>query len=342
MSKRTTAGKGSPKATARARSTSKKGTSRKGKTRRTRAPASKAVKSKAPAPKAAKSKTAKSKAAKTKSAKAGPVKKKAVRAKNAAKKKTAVKKTKPGKSGTKKSIIKKTKSGRAAPKKAAPRKKTSKSLKAAKAVKAKKAPPKKTSKKTPARPKKSARSGTASVTITRAKTGAGTKSATKRSVKKRRTRAPSSGKREIPAVRPPFDPYKGSKSYIFTSYSHRNMDEVFKTIDMLNQSRFRIWYDEGIEPGFEWPEVVGKAVLGCSQFLVFMSPSATKSRNVRNEINLAFSENKDILVIFLEKTKLSEGMRLQIGTVQFINKYEMTEDECMEKLKKVLNSDLRN
>jgi hypothetical protein len=143
------------------------------------------------------------------------------------------------------------------------------------------------------------------------------------------------------SIKPPIPAYKGAKSYLFTSYSHKNMRVVFKIIKELSKSRYRIWYDEGIEPGNEWPEVVGKAVVKCSQFLVFMSRNATTSRNVRNEINLAFSENKDILVIFLEDTRLSEGMKLQIGAVQFINKFESTEKEFYSKLKKVLKTDIR-
>ena len=82
------------------------------------------------------------------------------------------------------------------------------------------------------------------------------------------------------------------------------MPEVFGVIKKLNESRYRLWYDEGIEPGNEWLETVGRAVLRCPQFLLFMSQAATKSKNVRNEINLAFSEEKGILVVFLEKTYL--------------------------------------
>jgi hypothetical protein len=136
--------------------------------------------------------------------------------------------------------------------------------------------------------------------------------------------------------------YKGIRPYAFTSYAHKNMDEVFSIIKKLNRDRYRIWYDEGIEPGNEWPEIVGSAVVNCSQFLVFMSPYAADSRNVRNEINLAFSENKDIIVIFLQKTNLSEGMKLQIGTVQFINKFDLTDRDFYDKLTKVLPSTLRN
>ena len=145
-----------------------------------------------------------------------------------------------------------------------------------------------------------------------------------------------------PPVRPPFTAYRGVNPFMFTSYAHEDMKTVFRVIKKLNASRYRIWYDEGIEPGNEWPEVVGKAIIKCSQFLVFMSPSATQSRNVRNEINLAFNEKKEILVVFLDETQLTEGMKLQIGTVQFINKYELSEKEFFDKLKKVINSRIRS
>jgi len=145
-----------------------------------------------------------------------------------------------------------------------------------------------------------------------------------------------------PPVKSPFPAYKGGNPFMFTSYAHEDMKTVFRVIKKLNTSRYRIWYDEGIEPGNEWPEVVGKAIIKCSQFLVFMSSYAALSRNVRNEINLAFNENKEILVVFLDETQLTEGMKLQIGTVQFINKYEFTEKEFFNKLKKVINSRIRS
>ena len=190
------------------------------------------------------------------------------------------------------------------------------------------------------------------------KRGAARKSASARSrrsaPRRRFPKAPAGAKRTsrrftlkgiaarlAPQVRPPVEAYRGGKPYAFASYSHKNMKEVFGVIKKIADARFRIWYDEGIEPGNEWPEEVGKALTGCQLFLVFMSPAAMDSRNVRNEINFASSENKSIMVVFLQPTELSEGMKLQIGTVQFINKYEMNESEFVEKMKKVLNPDLR-
>jgi len=144
-----------------------------------------------------------------------------------------------------------------------------------------------------------------------------------------------------PLVRPPFPAYRGTKPYIFSSYSHKNMREVFGIIRKISDVRYRIWYDEGIEPGNEWPEEVGRALTACQLFLVFMSPDAMESRNVRNEINMATSENKAIMVVFLQPTGLSEGMKLQLGTVQFLNRYEMTETEFNAKLEQVLPPELR-
>jgi len=147
--------------------------------------------------------------------------------------------------------------------------------------------------------------------------------------------------RLTPQIKPPIEAYSGNKPYIFASYSHKNIKEVFWCIKKLAESRYRIWYDEGIEPGVEWPEEVGRALTGCRLFLVFMSPAAIDSRNVRNEINFASSENKSVMVVFLQPAELSEGMQLQIGTVQFIHKNEMTDTEFLEKMRKVLDPELR-
>jgi hypothetical protein len=163
----------------------------------------------------------------------------------------------------------------------------------------------------------------------------------KRALTKKTANKKKASIHKVPQVKPPVPAYSGTKPFLFASYAHENMQEVFKVLKQVHKSRYRIWYDEGIEPGNEWPEIVGKAIIKSSQFLLFMSPHANSSRNVRNEVNLAFNENKNILVVFLKDTRMSHGMKLQIGTVQFINKYELTEKEFFEKLKKVLDTKIR-
>ena len=46
-------------------------------------------------------------------------------------------------------------------------------------------------------------------------------------------------------------PYRGDSPYIFISYSHKDSDVVFDIIGQLQMKQYRIWYDEGIDPGTE-------------------------------------------------------------------------------------------
>ena len=137
-------------------------------------------------------------------------------------------------------------------------------------------------------------------------------------------------------TKPPFRAYKGSSKYIFVSYAHKNMRKVFHILHQLYKSGYNIWYDEGIEPGTEWPEIIGKAIMNCDQFLVFISGESVRSRNVRNEVNFAFNHHKKMLVVYLENTPLSHGLELQIGTVQSIKKFTMNEKEFLLTVKKSL------
>ncbi len=255
-------------------------------------------------------------------------------AKKAPAKKTPAKKTPAKKTPAKKTPAKTT--GKSAADKKYPPTKTSTKTSSKNA-------PTKTVSKTPTVSRTAGKSGTKKVgaTVTKATPSVVAKKTARPG--KSASRSPGTGGgHRAPTSKVPFASYKGTRPYIFVSYSHKDMTAVFGIIKKLSESRYRLWYDEGIEPGFEWPEVVGKALMGCSQLLVFMSRTAAVSRNVRNEINLAFSEGKSILVVYLEKTKLTEGMQLQIGTVQFINRHEMGSKEFVEKLKSVLNNDLHN
>jgi hypothetical protein len=132
----------------------------------------------------------------------------------------------------------------------------------------------------------------------------------------------------------PFYAYKGNEPYIFISYSHKDSEAVFSIIRKFNDSGYRIWYDEGIDPGNEWPEEIGTALSACALFVVFISPRSALSENVRNEINFALAKKLPVIVIHLEETELTAGMQLQIGAKQAIMKYNMTDDSFYYKCDK--------
>ena len=124
----------------------------------------------------------------------------------------------------------------------------------------------------------------------------------------------------------PFHAYKGDMPYIFVSYAHLDSDLVFPIIQKIHGEGYPIWYDEGIDPGNEWPVEIEQALKSCYLFLVFISPNSVKSINVRNEINLALGRKLRFLAIHLDETELIEGLELQMGSRQAIMKYRMADE----------------
>ena len=115
---------------------------------------------------------------------------------------------------------------------------------------------------------------------------------------------------------PPFDAYKGNAPYIFVSYAHESSEIVFRHISRLHSEGFRIWYDEGIDPGSDWSDEIASALVRSEVFLVFISNAAVASNNVRKEIVFAIDQKKHMVCVHIEETDLPYGMKMQLGNIQ--------------------------
>ncbi len=126
--------------------------------------------------------------------------------------------------------------------------------------------------------------------------------------------------------------YRGQEPYYFVSYAHLDHDTVYPLIRCLQKRGFHIWFDEGIEPGKEWPEEIALHIMQSESVLVMLSAQSINSPNVRRELSLALSENKKIIAVMLEEVVLSAGMRLQLELQQMIMKYQYSDERFLEKL----------
>ena len=117
-------------------------------------------------------------------------------------------------------------------------------------------------------------------------------------------------------------PYEGTDPYIFVSYAHRDYERINLILRELKARGYRFWYDEGIDPGTEWPENIARHLENSSVCLSFISPYSAASNNCRREINFALSRNIPMLTVFLEDTKISPGLEMQISTYQSIMGYK--------------------
>ncbi len=82
----------------------------------------------------------------------------------------------------------------------------------------------------------------------------------------------------------PFPAYEGDEPYVFVCYAHDDSKIVYPEILWLRDQGINIWYDEGISPGAEFPERLGKAILGAKLVLFYVSPDSVSSRHCRDEV----------------------------------------------------------
>ena len=121
-------------------------------------------------------------------------------------------------------------------------------------------------------------------------------------------------------------PYEGKDKYIFVSYCHRDRAHVFPIVEQLVKDGYRVWYDEGIDPGSEWPEIIAKHLNGAAVCLAFITENALHSHNCRREINFALLKKKYFISVILEPVQMSLGMEMQLSSSQSIFKYTLPGD----------------
>ena len=115
--------------------------------------------------------------------------------------------------------------------------------------------------------------------------------------------------------------YTGNEPYIFVSYSHKDA-QVQTLMKEMAANGFRFWYDEGIKSGRSWSEEISRRLKGCCQFVVFLTPNAVASENVKDEIHIAKKYKIDLQVIYLEETVLDDGLELMLDRTQGILLYK--------------------
>ena len=116
-------------------------------------------------------------------------------------------------------------------------------------------------------------------------------------------------------------PYSGDEPFIFASYSHRDMDKVFSIIRGFQQRGYRVWFDEGIDPGTEWDEYIADHIDKSTYMLAFLSENYFGSSNCRDELAFARDMEKPLLLVYITDDELPPGMKLRLSRLQAIHWY---------------------
>ena len=105
-----------------------------------------------------------------------------------------------------------------------------------------------------------------------------------------------------------------------------------QVVNNMHDRGYRIWYDEGIEVGSEWPECIAEHLNAAHLVVAFVSNAYIQSDNCRREMNYSLTKKKKIINIFLGKTDMTPGMEMQIGSIFALMKYSMKEQAFYDRL----------
>ena len=127
----------------------------------------------------------------------------------------------------------------------------------------------------------------------------------------------------------PVEAYEGSLKYIFASYSHRDISIVYPILARLQRMGFRVWYDPGIQPGYEWEPFVMEHVDNCTCCLFFSSASSLSSMYCQREVVAARKLDKDILVINLDGSDFSWLAQYNLELLQHVFRSDYSDDMAL-------------
>lgn len=121
--------------------------------------------------------------------------------------------------------------------------------------------------------------------------------------------------------------YEGKQPYIFVSYAHKNSKQVMPIIESLFSDKYRVWYDEGIAPGSEWPKNIEEHLKQATAVLVFVSKESLDSINCENEVANSNPDKRPVFQFLLDDSKNDK-----IANAEVVYDYNS--------LKKLLNNEL--
>lgn len=113
---------------------------------------------------------------------------------------------------------------------------------------------------------------------------------------------------------------------------------MYPQITWLQGRGCHVWYDEGIRAGSDWTEALASSIERSSGLLFFCSPASATSKHCVAEISYAIDNDLPVLVIYLEETSLSGGMKLRVNTHQAIFHYRLSRDQYETELLRGVNA----
>lgn len=112
--------------------------------------------------------------------------------------------------------------------------------------------------------------------------------------------------------------YRGDEPFVFVSYAHADAELAYPIISGLQERGMRIWFDDGLDAGDDWEDVIPDHVEQCSAMLCLVSTRFAGSKNCKNEIRYASELNKVLMILHLETGELPRHIRFHYSAIHVL------------------------
>jgi non-specific serine/threonine protein kinase len=125
--------------------------------------------------------------------------------------------------------------------------------------------------------------------------------------------------------------------YIFISYASRDRAQARRVVDALEAAGVRAWFDQrAIEGGTDYgPEIV-HGIRHAQAFILMCSPASLASKNVRQEIHLAWHYGRPYLPLTIEPVTLPDDVIYWLQGTQRIDILDHPEHEWLPRILRAL------
>lgn len=133
-----------------------------------------------------------------------------------------------------------------------------------------------------------------------------------------------------------------SAEMVFISYSSKNADLADAMVAYLEKKGITCWYaPRNIEPGSEWVPAIKSALQTTKVFVLLYTHQSNESRQVMNEVALAFNAGKTMVPYCATDEKMNDELEYYLTRVHWLNAVNKPQVECFEELSKLIEGNLR-
>ncbi len=112
-------------------------------------------------------------------------------------------------------------------------------------------------------------------------------------------------------------------NYVFVSYSSHDRERALQIVAALEAAGLHVWLDQtAIAGGRSWGREIVHGIRDCTAHIVLCSTAAMQSRNVLQEIQLAWKYERPYLPLLLEPTTFPEEVEYWLEGWQWVEVLE--------------------